>query len=347
MGCGIYHNTGREKIKQVLSEENIFLKEAFLESFLKLLGRICTYEEEEQKIVPSILIGCNLEELYKRYPNRLYTVMFKDTMEGVSFGRIFKAILPLCTNGLYASINVVDDYLEYGILQLFGGPTALKLEELIFEAGLNETNLHAVLFEPYDRNTILIKGTRETKSVISFLFSKDMLSDDDSLRNMAADLDSHNLISNGEKTIRRLYLNFLLEMKREVHGTICIIVDDKFDYLNGRLNGIKLSNPIDMKQTFSNQIESYAEAEQFYKIKDLYYRFMNVDGITILNTKGQLVGYNAFYRSDDTPAEVDGGARKRTFMGLVKEMNNDKSGIVGVFYLSQDGNYEYKRRGED
>lgn len=345
MDRGVYHNIGREKIVQVLSDENIVLEEAFLELFLKLLGHICTYEEEEQKIVPSILIGCNLEELYKRYPNRLYTVMFKDTMEGVDFSRIFKAILPLCTNGLYASINVADGYLEYGILQLFGGPTALKLEDVIFEADLNETNLHAVLFEPYDRNTIHIKSTRGTKSVISFLFSEDMLSDDNRLRNMADDLGSLNLIN--EEATRRLYLNFLLEMKREVHGTICIIVDDKFDYLNGRLNGIKLSNPIDMKQNFSNQIKSYTEAEQFYKTKDLYYRFMNVDGITILNTKGQLVGYNAFYRSDNTPSEADGGARKRTFMGLVGEMNKRESGIVGVFYLSQDGNYDYKRREKD
>lgn len=212
---------------------------------------------------------------------------------------------------------------------------------------LLHVNLHAILFEPYDRNTIFIKSTKGTKSVISFLFSKDMLSDDDRLRKMANDLNSYNLPSKREEITRRLYLNFLLEMKREVHGTICIIVDDEFNYLNGRLNGIVLSNPVDMKQTFSNQIKNYAEAEQFYKTKDLYYRFMNVDGVTILNNKGQLVGYNAFYRSEDTPSEADGGARKRTFMGLVKEMNEERTGIIGVFYLSQDGNYDYKRRGED
>ena len=35
-----------------------------------------------------------------------------------------------------------------------------------------------------------------------------------------------------------------------------------------------------------------------------------------MNVKGEIIGYNAFYRSSDTPTEETGGARKRTFRGL-------------------------------
>ena len=42
-----------------------------------------------------------------------------------------------------------------------------------------------------------------------------------------------------------------------------------------------------------------------------------------------------------------GGARKRTFAGLCKEMKKENSNIVGIYYQSQDGNFDYVRGSQE
>jgi hypothetical protein len=60
---------------------------------------------------------------------------------------------------------------------------------------------------------------------------------------------------------------------------------------------------------------------------------LNSDGIILFDNKARLLGFNYFVRSK-TASKESGGARRRAFATLVKNIDN---GLCGAFIQSQDG----------
>lgn len=82
--------------------------------------------------------------------------------------------------------------------------------------------------------------------------------------------------------------------------------------------------------------------EKYYAHAGLLYEMINIDGVTIVNDVGQIVGYNCFAISDSSVGDsVAGGARRRAFSAIE---NNDNNDIIGVYFQSQNGEKIYKKR---
>lgn len=344
----INHSTGFDIIKKILADESIVMHTTLEENLFDFLGKICIYEEEEHKIKPLLIIGKDLNNFFAQCPFHYESTIYSDDIEGKNFSRIIKAMVPLCNNNWYIFIDILDDKISYGIFRNFQSPVSVNFEELFFDnssLGDKQNQVGLVCIKPYEKNSFILKSLCTEETIISFSFKSIKEQAETKLVHMKEDLMIS--IETPDRTyIDKALFRMLSYMPNKIHGSLCIIVTNEYTYPNDYLHGLSVQPQLDLVDCIisTEKISAYEDAEKYYALTNLFYEFMNIDGITVLNTNGRVIGYNAFYRSSETPTEETGGARKRTFAGLTKEMNKINSNIVGVYYQSQDGNFDYVRR---
>lgn len=344
----IYHKDGLNAIEKVFFDEKIRLSDYAKESIFELLSKIGNYEEEGMKILPKILIGRNMEIIFSQIPDHFNVNLGDDDLQGIHIRKILKSLIPLCRNGWYVYVDIQTTKLMYGIFRKFRSPVALDAEQLIFDSKemyLSNKETGMIYICPQSKTSLLIRSLHSEDVQISSEFKTNEEQDENmAFAMLIADItmlieknkDKSAYIKNAMKHIISLF-------KERVHGTIVLVVNEKYLYPNTYLNGLEIKTNLNIIECIEESltVESYEAAERYYAITNLLYEFLNVDGITIVNTTGQIIGYNAFYRSEETPMDVIGGARKRTFEGLKRQTDPN---IIGVYYQSQDGNIQYARR---
>lgn len=141
--------------------------------------------------------------------------------------------------------------------------------------------------------------------------------------------------SNNSKTNKKQFIN------TEIQSIIDnISQEDQIDNIQVNLEQILLEYN---KQGLDNDLQK--NLEKFYAHAGLLYEMVNIDGATIINDMGQIVGYNCFAKNDTTDINpVYGGARKRAFNAI---LNSDNSDIIGVYFQSQNGEKIYEKRCEN
>jgi len=341
----ITHNSGHEIILKIFNEQKIVVSPSLFDMLLELLSKICIYEEEEHKIQPLLIIGTDLDTYFKQCPFHFKQEVFTDDLLGSNFNRIMKSLIPLCNNNWYVYIDINETLVKYGVFRQFKSATSVDFEDMFFIEEKQKTDsIGFICIRPFDKSSFLLKSIGQSHTIISFSFTnchEQSINDIDAFCN-----DICEKTYDDKEYIRKALKRILLNMPNKLHGAICLLVDEDYAYPNNYVTGLELSPPLDLISCIKNtkEINTYEDAERFYAITNLFYEFLNVDGITLLNTSGQIIGYNAFYRSGNTPTNIVGGARKRTFEGLKSQMNEYDCKIKGIYYQSQDGNYQYARR---
>lgn len=119
-------------------------------------------------------------------------------------------------------------------------------------------------------------------------------------------------------------------IKSSVHGTILLVVkpewkaasDDSFMNTPEEICGINIS---------------YDSKDKNENCRELFFSMLDFDGITIIDTNGQVRSYHNFCKSK-TDADVSGGARTRAFESLKK---CDNPNYKAIYFQSQEGKIEY------
>ena len=119
-------------------------------------------------------------------------------------------------------------------------------------------------------------------------------------------------------------------IKSSIHGTILLVVepewnaieDDSFMSTPEEVGGIDIS--FDSRDSNANCLE-------------MFYSMLDYDGITIIDTNGQIRSYHNFCKSK-VDEDIPGGARHRALESL---KNSDNENYRGVYFQSQEGKVEY------
>ncbi len=345
----IFYSEGLRVVEEALNAENLILPHYVKLSLLEILSRIGIYEEEGARITPRILIGKNLRLIFKQVPDHFKLVLGTDDANGSHFDKMLKSLIPLCKNGWYVFIDFHDDKIDYGIFRKFRSPVALDFEQLVFDSKdmyAADENIGMICIHPLNKVSFIIRGIHIEDFIISSCFTArdDMQEDKELFNTLLEDIIGESVIENRlREYIKNAMKHILYAFNERIHGTILLIVTEEYQYPNNYLDGLMVKPSINFVNNIieTQKVETYETAEKYYAVSNLLYEFLNVDGITIMNNRGEIIGYNAFYRSNSMPMDVVGGARKRTFEGLKKV---DDKNIVGIYYQSQDGNKQYCRR---
>lgn len=346
----VYFSKVKTKLKQLIKEEEIVLPNGFLNNFLIFLSNACNYEEEEKKIRPRVLLGSDLQRFTKSVPNSYKLKIAEGKKSGNDLNKILKSILPFCNNGwiVYIDTNgMKKNVIEYGILKSFTGPQGLTYTEVIF---LDEEAARSGLIdvEVLNKYEIKFKCLSQKELLVDFRLYDNKVKDTfiDVIK-MAEDTVKDISDKTKNEVAHKVMLKLLKIASQKIHGTICVVVKEDLIFPNEILSdGIWLERSINLVSIAEDAIEEQNGpflGEKYYSVSGLFIEMMNMDGITVINTKGEVLGYNAFLRSsNENNHNVTGGARKRAAQAL---MSTENPNIIGVYFQSQDGSATYKRRG--
>lgn len=345
-------SNSKELIYAFFTKQNVNLTSSLFNELLGFLSTACIYEEEEQKIRPSIIIGNHLLDKQVAQLTQATVISFvSESVERTHLVKRLKSMLPFCNNGWRVFVSLDGNNLTYGIMRNFNGPSGLNIDDILTTLSSDERinlDINFVLIDVTSDFEIMLRGntdvctidfrlvTDEKMAGAQLSFCQDLLS--------AYDIDIQKVATAYTKTINLF--------PQKLHGSICVIVSHDYDLPDNILkDGIFLETPIDIypildedlneKQTNQDISFTISAHEKFHAFMGLLLEMLNIDGITVVDNKGRIRAYNVFVSPDATGVEnLSGGARKRAANYLRQQKN---SSYIGVYFQSQDGMSTYER----
>ncbi len=345
-----------ERNKEILEffcKNKIVLSESIQRQLLEFMSRMCTYEEEEKKIYPYVIIGHNIEsDSFERIFPAEKIHMSSETNDEL-FLKNIKPMLPFCNNGWRVYINISEKKLDYGIIRNFSGIEGLIIDDLLtchskeeYSLLYNEYGISCVLLAPTSESSFEIVGMDGERLCVNFSLMPRQEGAEEQKQHFVEDI----LMSVNDERIYRSIRKVVDLFPMKLHGTICLVVNSECQLPNEQLkDGIFLDEPIDLLKIIEEILDKNINHspdnirrlnEEYYAITGIFIEMLNFDGITIVDNKGKIRAYNVFITPDGGKSIVTGGARKRAAEALYKSNNSE---YVGVYFQSQDGNFSYER----
>ena len=318
-----------------------------VDHFISMFYQLVNYEEESQKIRPNILITSNINAVVKTVPDSKKIIFYEDA-DMNNFKARIKALMCFCRSNWSIYVNFGEDVIEYGIIKKL---TSIKEKSLIttikrnssLEVLSKKTNL--IILTVYGGGVCELIGARGNKYSICFNLNSQSEYNWDSQIEEFVDACVEKIKTTQKKLqdIKTLLTNIFYKVLRDLHGTICVVVDKEYKDKNGFLaDGTWLKEPIEFGKMFlrsskfdENVLRSYA---------DVLTTMLDFDGITVLDNAGRIRAYNVFIEANnDKTTKIVGGARRRAAYAI---LHNKSKKIIGVYFQSQDGDNFYKEKSD-
>lgn len=348
----ITFSSSNDKIRTFFLEQNVNLPVMIYNELLGFLSKACTYEEEERRIRPSLIIGNNLSDKYVAKITQATVIPFvKENIDKAHLMKRLKAMLPFCNNGWRVFLSLDNDELTYGIMRNFNGPSGLSLDDILTNISIDDKEslgFNFVLVDIASNFEIVLKGNVNS-CIVDF-----RLIDDHSTSGVQDNFCNDLLCAyDGDiSKIATAYRKTISLFPQKLHGSICVII--KHDHVlpdDTLKDGIFLETPIDIypilaedlndKQTIHDISSTISSHEKYHAFTGLLLEMLNIDGITVVDNKGRIRAYNVFVNPEATDVEnLSGGARKRAANFLRHQKNPN---YIGVYFQSQDGMSSYER----
>ena len=343
----IFFEDARKNVLEMFSIEYPTLSIQNIDMFLGMFYRLANYEEESQKIKPTILITGNINVIVKNCPKTKKIVFYEDA-DNTNFRARIKALMCFCRRGWNIYVNFGENVIEYGIIKSL---TSLKEKTLIqtlheqstLDAIAKKTSL--VIIDVYGGGVCRLIGAKGSICSVCFnLNSENEYNWDNEIEEFVeACVSKIKTTKRKLQDIKNLLGNIFYSVLQGIHGTICMVVDKEFKDKAGYFqDGTWLKEPIELVKLFlrsstfdENILRSYA---------DVLRTMLDFDGITIIDNAGRIRAYNVFIESTpDAQNKVVGGARRRAAYSILHNRNKK---IVGVYFQSQDGDNFFKEKGD-
>ncbi len=348
----ITFSASNKAIHTFFQNQKVVLPALVYNELLSFLSKACTYEEEEHRVRPSLIIGNNLlDDQVTRITQATVIPLVKELSEETHLMKRLKSMLPFCNNGWRVFLSLDDGMLTYGIMRNFNGPSGLSIDDILINMSSSDKEslgINFVLIDIASNFEIVLKGNADVCTIDFRLF------DDGASTNAQMDF-CKDLLSAYDCDISRVstaYRKTVSLFPQKLHGSICVIIEHDYALPDNVLkDGIFLNKPIDIypilaedlndRQTNHTISDTISSHEKYHAYTGLLLEMLNIDGITVVDNKGRIRAYNVFVSPDAAGAEnLSGGARKRAAIFLRKQRN---SKYIGVYFQSQDGMSTYER----
>ncbi len=318
--------------------KNDVISKEFLDQFYEFLPSIFHYEEESEKINIDLIVILDIDKVLEKSKSYKKIKLANETLNNMNIRKKIKSFAPFCNNGWKIYISFYDKEVEYGILKNFAGINSLTI--------MDTPRIIAFKVKKIDKNIveIQVKKDKEIHNLYLNLSITKREIKDSRKENIiklvdcfTKDLKDKNSLKQFQDNIKNyLYFNF-----EKIHGTIITIVDSNqpIDYYF--INGIILEEPINLYQEFENYQSSCLElnqsniSEKYYSMIGVLSRAVDIDGVTLLSSKGEILGFNIFIDDkNESKDTIVGGSRTRATHKIIK---SNAKGLLGVYFQSEDG----------
>jgi len=315
------------------------------EQFFDFIPSLFNYEEEGEKLTFEILFIENFKTTRKKIPTFLFKKLISVDVGNLNIRKHIKSIAPFSRNnwGIFISVESGDTY-SIGIYKDFSGVEGSSLPQIL----KNEY----IRVEKVDKDILFFENFKHSFYLHLSVTARDIsrTRKEDVLDLVDATTECIDKTSNLE-AFKKSLSDFLFQAFEKIHGTIIVVVHHEDELDQFFKHGILLEEPINLFTEFENQELNDQESDL---TKKSYYSFMgflsvaiDIDGLTILNNKAEVIGYNVFIDNDKSKVDtsgVSGGARKRAAYSIEK---SNISGVTGMYFQSHDGGGYFQELGNE
>ena len=299
----IFFEDARKKVLEMFSYEFPTLPIQHIDLFLGMFYQLANYEEEGQKIKPTILITNNINNVVKNV-NKAKKIIFYEDSDTLNFRARIKALMCFCKRDWNIYVNFGENVIEYGIITTL---TSLKdkslLQALHDQSIMDNISKKAslVIINVFGGGVCRLIGAKGNNFSVCFNLnsSYEYNWDNEITEFVDACVSKIKTTKRKLQDIKNLLDNIFHSVLKGLHGTICMVVDKEFKDKAGVFqDGTWLKEPIEFIKLFmrsatfdENILRSYA---------DVLKTMLDFDGITIIDNSGKIRAYNVVIESPPT-----------------------------------------------
>jgi hypothetical protein len=320
------------------------------EALISLVVALADYREEERPLFPRIIICDDLDTVLRNIQGSGPIEIGHGAREPSTIQRALKKCAPLTNKGWAIWIHRQPDAFRYGVFRE-PMPTALDIRTTLHDTTPSDT-LRTVLIAQFAAGTIELVSTGRPGIRIHLSGQReDDIPAEDTLPTVVAWAASDLEDERYRASFSSFLTTVLQDLLRKGHGTLVAVVPhDSKQWKRNAKDAVILAEPIDLAGQLS-QLNDDPSSLAYFELAsslELVAGMLSSDGITILDTRGRVLGFNWFIQTDTrslSPGERLGGARHRAFSALRGLV--DKEQARGCYIRSSDGGDRAYERSAD
>ena len=323
----------RKKIKDFFLRKLPEMKEAVIDAIIEILPSVPHYQEENDHFTFRIIMGNGNPPM--GWNRRIYEFS-GDSLENLFKERVkacLKDVIHFCKSGCDLIIQQMparektEMSILVGVFQSDLG-NAGETERALLEKGF-------LLIECVNRSKICINSHTPAGVSDHLLIRFDLDENEFSDNLQDKDLDSYP---------KGFWAGLFSQIKREVHGTICLFVDPSWkgnDDENFDAGKIVFEDYKEMQIKPDSMLDSQSYRDLYEQnfIRKMFISMLNYDGITVIDTNGCVRAFHCFV-SIHRGKFTSGGARHRAYRALAN-LFKDNECYKALYFQSQEGNIRF------
>ncbi len=323
----------RKKIKDFFLRKLPEMKEAVIDAIIEILPSVPHYQEENDHFTFRIIMGNGNPPM--GWNRRIYDFS-GDALENLFKERVkacLKDVIHFCKSGCDLIIQQMpareksETSIQVGVFQSDLG-NAGETERALLEKGF-------LLIECVNRSKICINSHTPAGASDHLLIRFDLDENEFSDNLEDKDLESYP---------KGFWAGLFSQIKREVHGTICLFVDPSWDgNTDDNFDAGKIVfedyKEMQIKPDSMLDSQSYRDLYEQNFIRKMFISMLNYDGITVIDTNGCVRAFHCFV-SIHRGKFTSGGARHRAYRALAN-LFKDNECYKALYFQSQEGNVRF------
>lgn len=306
---------------------------------LEIVNLISDYHEEGNALFPEILVTNSLD-FFKTIPNKELIIQEAE-LSIPEFKNAIKLCAPLATNSWIIFIEVKGKRIKYGITSAEMVETSPSIyNQTVGDLKVEYKDTTIAYIRNIGQKAVELSGLKK-RVIVSLTLDEPKQLSLNEVQTLAKSISS-DCEEKYKVNIQTFFEKTIDEALKDGHGNLIGIVKDepkateKIKKEMKSKGGIYLPSPIDFEYIIKEaEINRTNEASINLKsYSSVFKAMLNHDGITIITTRGKVIGYHILIGDYSKASDVvNGGARS---MALKSMENCDFFQLC--FYKSQDGN---------
>jgi NTP pyrophosphatase (non-canonical NTP hydrolase) len=309
----------------------------------ELVILLSNYHEEGVQLFPVVYMTDDLNSILQRLDGKDPIAIGHGPRAASTIRRAFKQCAPLAEDREWAIfVECSGDVLRYGIFRADQSPLNPTTFERLRQCACPEVKLLGLTRLG---NFIEIRSVTGKRKYIDLAGGTEGAKNPPKLVREFVEVASEDAPQNLRAPLQAFYYRLGIDILHSTHGTLVAVIREGEEIPSIFWDGTLLEPKIDLIGGILKHLDAN-DAESLRKLSDwsaLLRKMTRMDGITVIDTAGAIVGYNCFIQNSvleklelqqKKGSDTIGGARRRAFEVLCAHVGEK---LLGVLYKSQDG----------
>lgn len=301
----------------------------------ELVSLVVDYHEEGTSLFLDVFLTESIEALTAPIPQSARLRLGSEQCNDAGIRKAVKTAAPLVRGCWTMYMSPENDGLDFGLFRDSGHPLNVPFDlTLTPEGGVNAKFIRITRLA---QDAVRVSTHEGKYIVVHFTNAREGVAGASESLGALCDIICSGLDAKLGQTCKTYLTALLSKALRESHGSL-VAVAGTTKVPTFLSDCTKLVPPIDLAEVVDAARRDANAIPQLHAMEDIVCGMFCSDGIVLLDTKANILAYNAFIRLK--ASNVVGGARRRAYQALCDKVGQ---GIRAAFFQSQDGGSDLRR----